>query len=524
MIVPKFILTTDHRPLTTSLLLALLLLPGAALSQETPKGKEGSTPAKTQKFTDLTTRYRFIERYTSQDDKAGPGIVGSYRVAILDVIRDSVESSQGAPKRTELSRHTIYGERPVELTHSVGNVFASVKTIQKYQAKAEDASKTMGARPLEGATVLVRPRFGDLPLILSMTEGRTLTEYEYDVLAHQMFVPQLPALLPVQAVRLGDTWRVPQKGAQALLGDPSLRGDTLIGKLTEVRKEVDGPRMVASIAITGKAAGTTGETAVNAEVLFTFQGSIPPKDPAKKSTFPPIPTEGTMESRGAITEIRLASVSSGLLPGTGRLRFQSNRELTMHRLLGPIDGPGALPPFEKTPEASEDNTWLSHVDPSGHYALRHSQDLLPPDRSQAIAEPNTVLLGRTRREGRDMLRIEFVGKTLTPEDLKKKLAEKYALMKMEVLKGEETWLPEAEWPKMRVHRIDASLRVRDPKALVAGGGSTRIHFDGYLIQFGQSASILAITSTSRDDVAPFRQEVEQILKSIQLDPPRPASG
>ena len=73
---------------------------------------------------------------------------------------------------------------------------------------------------------------------------------------------------------------------------------------------------------------------------------------------------------------------------------------------------------------------------------------------------------------------------------------------------------------MRVHRIDAALKVRDPKA-TGSIASTRIHFDGYLIQFTQSASILAIASTSRESAAPFREEVEQILKSIQLvDPPQ----
>jgi hypothetical protein len=358
-----------------------------------------------------------------------------------------------------------------------------------------------------------------LPLILSLSEGRTLTEYEYDALSRQVFVPNLPALLPVQAVRLGDTWRIPRKAAQALLGDPTLQGDTLVGKLDEVRKEADGPKMVASIAITGKAVGASGETTVNAEALFTFQGSLPPKDPSKKPSFPPNPLEGTMDARGAITELRLARISSGPMPGPGRLRFLSNRELTMHRQLGVLDGAVALPSIDKSPEPSEANSWVAHVDPSGRYALRHPQDLLPPNQSQTPAKPNTTLLVRSRREGPDVFQVEFFAKTLTPEDLKKELTERYAPWKTEVLKGEETWLPAADWPRMRVHRIDAALKVRDPKA-PAAGGSTRVHFDGYLIQFGQSASILAVASTSRESVGPFREEIEKILKSIQLDPPK----
>ena len=77
MIFSKFLTTKDHRPLTTSLLtVLLLLLPAAAPGQETPKGNEGSTPSKTQKFADLAIRYRFTERYTPEDDKTGPGSGG----------------------------------------------------------------------------------------------------------------------------------------------------------------------------------------------------------------------------------------------------------------------------------------------------------------------------------------------------------------------------------------------------------------------------------------------------------------
>jgi hypothetical protein len=520
MIFPRILRTTDHRPRTTFLLVALFLS-AESIAQETPKadGPVGSTPSKTQNFADLTVRYRFSERYTTDDAKAGPGLVGSYRVAIRDVVRDSVESSQGAPKRVETTRQVIFAERPAEMTLSLGNVASAVRVIEKYQAKPEEAAKGSKVRPLEGLTVLIRPKIGELSLILGLTEGRTLTEPEFDALARQVFVPHLPNLLPGTVVRLGDTWRIPRKAAQALLGDPTLQGDTLSGKLAEVRKEVDGPRMVASIAITGKVVGQSGETTVNAEAVFTFQGTVPPpKERPKKSMTSLMPLDDAMDARGAITELRLGSVTSGPIPGPGRLRFQSNRELTMHRQLGVAAEAPAPPLVEKPPEESEANAWLSHVDPAGRFSLRHPQEMLPPDRSQPTPEPNTTLLIRSRREGRDMLQVEFVPKTLTPEDLKKKLAEKCALLKMEVIKGEETWLPEADWPKVRVHRVDAALKVRDAKP-PSPLASARIHIDGYLIQFAQSASIIAIASTSNSSAAPFREEVEKILKTILLDGP-----
>src|SRR5206468_3780198 len=145
------------------------------------------------------------------------------------------------------------------------------RTFERYRPRPEEPSKAIGVRPLDGLSALIRPRPGELPQVVSLTSGRLLTEYEYEVVARQVFVPQLSSILPAQVVRVGDTWRVARKAAQAMLGDPSVQGDTLVGKLTEVRKEVDGPRLVASIAVTGRVNSPTGDTKINAEALFTFQ-------------------------------------------------------------------------------------------------------------------------------------------------------------------------------------------------------------------------------------------------------------
>ncbi len=512
------LLTTDHWPLATLLCVALAC-PAQGQGTTGVEPPVASTPAKVQKLADLTNRYRFSEKYTPDDEKAGPGLVGSCRVGLVEVVRDSVDSPQGAPKRSESTRQAIFTERPAE-AGGLGGVAAVTRTFERFRAKPEDPSRTMGPRPLEGLTALIRPKQGELPQIISLTEGRQLTDYEYDVAAHEVFVPQLAAILPSQALRVGDTWRIPRKAAQAMLGDPYVLGDTLVGKLSGISKEVDGPRMVASIAIAGKATGPAGDSAVNAEALFTFTPESTLKNFSPRPTFPPRPTEDVIEARGAFTELRLGRMTTGPLPGPGRLRFQSNREVILQRQLGLNAGAVGPARLEKPPEVAEANAWLVHVDPAGHYAFRHPQDMLPPERVQAAAEANTTLLARIRREGRDMLQIEFVPKILAPEDLKKELGEKIDALKMEVIKGAEEWLPEADWPKMRVHRVEAALKV-DPKG-GAGNASTRIHFDAYLILFGQSASIMAIATTSRDAVAPFRREVEQALKSIQLDPARPS--
>ena len=513
----------NRLPALLGALVALSL--GSAQGQEPPPGEgpAGSTPTKTRAFADLAGRYRFSERYTTEDTQVGPGIVGPYRVATLEVVRDSFDSVQGAPRRVESTRQVIYSER-AGVTGNTGNVvITSTRAFEKFQAKPADPRPT-SPPTLEGLAVLVRPKVGELPTVLALTPGRSLAATEFGVISRQTFVPHLPALLPVQSVRLGDTWRVPRKAVQALLGEPYLQADSVTGKLAELRKEIDGPRMVASITVSGKVSGPGGESTVNAEVLFTFQAPKPRDDSApRKPSVIPRPMDDLVEARGAITEVRLATVATGPLPGPGRLRFQSNRELTLHRQLGVTPG-GLVPPLvEAMPEVTEANSWLTEVDPSGRFTFRHPQDLLPPDHTHPPSEPNTTYLVRTRREGRDMLQLEFAPKVLTPDDLKKELAAKYGALKMEVLKGEEAWLPEADWPGVRVHRIDAALKV-DPTKAAAPGASTRIHFDGYLIQFAKAASLMAVATTSRETVAPFRRESEQILKSIQLDPNRPLAS
>ena len=90
--------------------LYLALIAGLAPGQDGPStdSKITVTPEKTQKITDLASRYRFSEKYTTDDERTVAGLVGPYRVAIVEVVKDSFDSPQGAPKRTESSRQAIF--------------------------------------------------------------------------------------------------------------------------------------------------------------------------------------------------------------------------------------------------------------------------------------------------------------------------------------------------------------------------------------------------------------------------------
>ena len=175
-----------------------------------------------------------------------------------------------------------------------------------------------------------------------------------------------------------------------------------------------------------------------------------------------------------------------------------------------------LPPSAKFEGADATLVWF---DPSKRFRLEHPQDLLPLERpALAPLEPGSVALARTRRGVSDLIQVDFVGKTLGPDDLKAKLAAKTSQMKLEVLKGEEGWLPEADWPNQKVYRIEAAVQVPG-SGDAPSSRSTRFHFDGYLIQTGQAAGLLVIATTSGEAVAGYRREIEQILKTIQVYPP-----
>ena len=296
----------------------------------------------------------------------------------------------------------------------------------------------------------------------------------------------------------------------------------LIGKFVELLKESDGPRRAAKFGVSGRVTTSIGDAGVNAEVTFTFQSDTPPA--AETGDVPASrPPEGLIEARGGITEVRLARTTTGPLPGPGRLKFQSTREVTLERRLDIGDAGATLPRLPAASKLDDPTTWLTWIDPGKRFRIDHPQDLLPPERpALAPVEPNAAVLVRTRRDGVDMIQADFVGKTLTIDDLKAKLAAKTGLTRFPVLKGEEGYLPEEEWPIGKVYRIEAAVQV--PPGVAPPGGSSRIHFDAFLIQPGQAAGILVIATTSREPIAPFRREVERILKTIQIDPATPDAG
>ncbi len=460
-------------------------------------------------FSDLTNRYRFIEHYTTRDEQADPGMVGQYHVAVKEVLKETVSGPDGPSRPTEVTRQTIFSERPAEMS-GMGTVSATIRNYERFQVFPDDVAATGDRRTLDGLTVWCHPQLNELPLIVSLTAGRRLTEREYEVSARQVFMPHLHLLLPPSPVHVGDSWRVARKAVQAMLGEPELRNDAVFGKFLELRRDDDGKTTYAVFNVTGRVATPLAELTVNAQILFGFPTPVP-GDPSKAGGLVRTSEESRVEARGAITQFRLARVALGVVPGAKPQSHRSAQELVLERQVG--EGKSEPIRLVDAPARTEANTWLTYTDPRNRFAFQHAQDLLPPDRHQFAARPGTdaVFLVKSRPEGRDLVRIELFAKEKTPESLKDILDNQWKQMKVEVLPGNEEWLPEVDWPKMKVFRIEAALKL--PSRSARG---SRMHYDAYLVQLGGDASLMVVATTTRDAVAGFRRDVEQLIKTFQL--------
>ncbi len=472
-------------------------------------GPDEGTPDGPRRVLDLAHRYRFAEPYTVRQGELPAGMIGAYRVSSTETIKESGDAVDATSAPEGTSREIEYAERPAEIS-GLGAVTSTIRTYGRYRSQPEEPAQATGGKLLDGLTAWYHPQRDAPPLLISL-EGRRLREREYEIVARQIYLPGLAALLPAQSVRLGDTWRIPRKAVQALLAEPEVRGDSLRGKFLELRRPPAGGGLQAVFTVTGSIQSTVAETLVNAELIFSIAPTQADRTDAARKAAPPPADNPLVDAHGAITGLRMARVAQGVVPGVqgGKPRaFRVEHQLVLDRRLGGA-GPvirGEVP--TSTPTATVANSWLTYLDPRGRFTFQHPQDLLTPGRGQASI--SSLFLTRGGPEGRDLVQIDVFAERRDPAALKEVLKSRWDQVKAEVLAGGEEWLPAAEWPGMKVFRIEAALKppARGPRA-------QRVHFDAYLIQFSDQASLIVIATTTKDAVPAFRREVEQVLKTFR---------
>lgn len=474
---------------------------------------QGLTPPR--QVGDLSTRFRFIERYAAEPERARLHDLTQYKVASRDVIKAVAEKAEGAPNRTERSIQIIYTERPA-MVNSQGIVTDTVRRYDAFRVTPSPEVRPSTPKPLEGLNVWLRNRAGAAPLLISLDGSRLLTEAEYAITLRQIFLPDLSTALPTLPSRVGDRWRLPKLASQALLNEKPMQGsEPLVATLIDVRKDASGTESSAVIGVTGKAMLSGGETFLNAQIIFTFA----PPDPNA-------PADGAVDARGAITEVRLARSSSAAIPGSdGRLKLNLTWELTLQRARDPQGELLQAPVTSPTP--TETNSWLTYDDPKGRFHFRHPEDFLPQNLPIA-SQDDIIQLADSRAGANDGRVITFKYQTPTgnlqddrnnrdPDFHVKELNDDWAGSKQDVLRGPAGWLPESEWApyKMQVYRIEAALKPAVPEAR----SLQRIFLDHYLVKFAQNESLVIDAMTGQDPPTQFRQQVEAILKTFSPGPP-----
>jgi hypothetical protein len=197
---------------------ALLVLIAWGLQGELTAVAQDAVPAKPAEGpseTDLSTRYRFIERYAAPGARPDPLSVGQYQVGISETIQHITERPQGAPIRVDDNYITRYSERAAHVGSS-GEVTDTVRRYATFR-KRPDPFKPTDPRPLEGLTLWYHAGArGAEPRLMSLDEGRRLHEKEYLLISNQHFLPELRTLLPAVPSRIGDTWKISNSAAFAM--------------------------------------------------------------------------------------------------------------------------------------------------------------------------------------------------------------------------------------------------------------------------------------------------------------------
>jgi hypothetical protein len=172
-----------------------------------------------------------------------------------------------------------------------------------------------------------------------------------------------------------------------------------------------------------------------------------------------------------------------------------------------------LPLPKQPPTATIENSWLTYVDSEERFHFRHPQNL----KLQPPPPGASVFLVHTRHGGADYLVMSLVPRAkLTPEKLQETVLADLNEKGVDLIPGQSEWLPEAEWPKMKVHRAAVAMMPKGRNTV----GSPRLHEFDYIVQTGREEGLQVRATTNEDPPTTFREEVESMLKTFKFDAPK----
>ena len=494
-----------------------------------PKTEGAAGDAQTKRRAPLSKRYRLHERYFVGEKTPPLGTIGQYRVGLRDTWRTARDRPDGAaPDRTEITWRMIFEERPAVVSSlDDSRVTDVVRRYESVSCKPDLPVPPKGTpKPFEDLTVWYRTVYEDRPQIMVLSPGRNLSDIEYDGTAAATFVPELSTLLSELPVRVGDTWPIDRAGATALLSR-DVRRSSLKAKLMEVLVDAAGSEYTAYIDIAGKASvlgsrRLENEVAVHAELRFVFELPEAPAQPAQPAAgggaVEPA-RDAAVDAVGRVRRVALAQEETTVPdPDQPRLRATSRRELVLQRDSANIEG-NAISIPSSPPLTTPDNSWLTFSDPKNRYHFRHPQTLRFD--SEIRTEPDTVAFThRQSGTGGDTVLLTYAPKAdLAVDAVKKRLEDQWRRRGFEIIPGDAGFLPDADWPGMRVYRVEASLKAPETQKTALD----RLHVYGYVVQTGRDHGLIVQAMTPQDPPDSFRENLELFLHSFRFGPPNTAS-
>ena len=188
--------------------------------------------------------------------------------------------------------------------------------------------------------------------------------------------------------------------------------------------------------------------------------------------------------------------------------MNTRRELTLERQIRPEGAPIEAP--VTAPKADEANSWITFAPPDGPIQFRHPQNL---QFFHDGRNPDALVLKDPSPELQAAVGFEFGTKdSIQPDAYRKARIDSYQQDGFDVSPGPAGWLPEADWPRLRVYRFEALAQRQVPER--SPDPLDRVYLFGYVLLGGSDKAIAVEATTSADQPGPFRKEVEGILKTV----------
>jgi hypothetical protein len=512
---------------------------GGARAQEQPKAQAGDaapTVPAGESAQPLSLRYRFIEKYaaTEKDRLGTPELMVEYQVGSIETIRREREKTKGAPELLEGTTTTVYTERTMKIGRA-GEVLDAIRRYDVYRGDKVTQAALGGVTPLRGLTLWYHPRAGLDPELISMTPTRSIRQSEYDAVKNQVFFPRLTGILPPRPVRVADSWAISRPAARALLANVPDVGDYQFeGTLLKIDKSADGLTLTATIDLSGTMAFELGVGGVRARISFVFESLLAvPTTPTGESSGRPARGGAArdpevVDARGYIDRVIMRLRKTVPIDAEGRLQEVWTGDLRLdRRQAGRPGGPEATLALQEKPVADVTNSWILCDDPQGRFNLRHPQELALLDPFQTgemhlvCRRPNgstdfVQIVPAPRRTGTAPERSKS-----DPQAFVHELKATFNREGHQLVDGPVGWLPDKDWAPLnrRVYRMETAIKP-DPQA-AAVRGAARFYLDAYLVLFSRGDSFQVLATTDREDHVAFSNQVEAMIKTIELGPSIP---